>query len=471
MYGDISGYQAKGVGGGRRRQVTGTADFYRRLPSEMKESTKIGIIISFIALFIMIILFLSETYAFLQRNIKSNVAIDINADEILQVNFNVTLYDVHCEFVSVDVWDTLGTNLQNVTKDISKWNLNKDGSIEKFHGRNDHQKQITHQQHSAQELEKQKHMGFVAAVDLTSENIEEFHNEHELVFIDFYSPWCSWCQKLAPTWDIFANEAFRQQLDVGVGKVDCVAQNELCKEERIVAFPSLRWFQEGKAIMPDYKGERTVSALLQFARFKIDAYEDDEYDDEDDGEGHHPGCLVAGHLLVNRVPSHIAMEAKSINHELNSMMTNLTHRVNHFSFGQHDGLFMSQLLHVLPIVNAIPEAEKRSDPMKDKLFPTNVFHQAFHHHMKVISTHVPFLFSSGIVYQVLAESQVVIYKEMEMPEIKFIWDISPMSVSLEEEGRRWYDYITSLFAIIGGTYTTLGLINKVMLNIFKPKTY
>lgn len=47
--------------------------------------------------------------------------------------------------------------------------------------------------------------------------------------------------------------------------------------------------------------------------------------------------------------------------------------------------------------------------------------------------------------------------------------MSPMSVNLKKEGRRWYEYLTSLFAIIGGTYTTLGLINATLLRIFKPK--
>jgi hypothetical protein len=243
----------------------------------------------------------------------------------------------------------------------------------------------------------------------------------------------------------------------------------LCKDERIMAFPTLRWYQEGKAIMPDYKGDRSVEKLLEYAKNKIDAFTDDEYEDEE--EEHHPGCLVAGQLIVNRVPSHLLMEAKSVNHELNSMMTNLTHRINDFSFSKPGSPFMGQLLHVLPFFNAIPDAEKRSNPMKGKYYPTYHLHQAFHHHMKVVSTHVPFLFSSGLVYQVLAESQLVMYEEMEMPEIKFIWDLSPMSVYLVEEDRYWYDYLTSLCAIIGGTYTTLGLINKLILNIFKPKAF
>jgi hypothetical protein len=38
-----------------------------------------------------------------------------------------------------------------------------------------------------------------------------------------------------------------------------------------------------------------------------------------------------------------------------------------------------------------------------------------------------------------------------------------------KSGRKWYDYLTSLSAIIGGTFTTLGLIDAVLFKVFKPK--
>ena len=69
----------------------------------------------------------------------------------------------------------------------------------------------------------------------------------------------------------------------------------------------------------------------------------------------------------------------------------------------------------------------------------------------------------------MQESQLVFYDVQEIPEIKFLWDMSPMSVSLTKEGQPWYEYTTNLLAIIGGTYTTLGLINATLLRIFKPK--
>ena len=30
--------------------------------------------------------------------------------------------------------------------------------------------------------------------------------EHKFTFVNFYAPWCIWCQRLEPTWEAFAEE-------------------------------------------------------------------------------------------------------------------------------------------------------------------------------------------------------------------------------------------------------------------------
>ena len=253
--------------------------------------------------------------------------------------------------------------------------------------------------------------------------------------------------------------------------MDCVEHSQMCKDERVMAFPTLRWYENGKSVMPDYRGDRTVDALIEYSKKRVNKAEGDgDDDDESDVEEieHHPGCQVSGHLMVNRVPGNLHMEAKSTNHAINSAMTNLTHRVNHLSFGTPGGL---QGHYLGWMFNAIPENYKHTNPMQDKMYLTKHFHQAWHHHMKIVSTHIDYIFGRNMVlYQILEESQLVLYQIQEIPEIKFLWDMSPMSVNVTKEGRPWYDYMTNLLAIIGGTYTTLGLINATLLRIFKPKT-
>ena len=56
-----------------------------------------------------------------------------------------------------------------------------------------------------------------------------------------------------------------------------------------------------------------------------------------------------------------------------------------------------------------------------------------------------------------------------LSEAKFTYDLSPIAVSYSMKTRHWYDYFTSVMAIIGGTFTTLGLIDATLYKVFKPK--
>lgn len=199
-----------------------------------------------------------------------------------------------------------------------------------------------------------------------------------------------------------------------------------------------------------------------------DDYEYGGADPEFDPE-HHPGCRVSGHVRVRRVPGTLHLSAASPNHAIHGAATNLTHRVHALSFGAPDGPGQRpdylQWIHVLL---RAPAHVRRFNPMDGKFYPSRAAHQAFHHHMKVVTSFIDFIFVTP-VYQILEESQVVLYDAREVPEIKFLWDMSPVSIVMTMEGKRWYEYLTSLLAIVGGTYTTLGLINATLLRIFKFK--
>ena len=46
-------------------------------------------------------------------------------------------------------------------------------------------------------------------------------------------------------------------MPIGVGQVDCVENSKLCQEQKIAAFPTIRWFQEAKGVL---------DAVLAFTR-------------------------------------------------------------------------------------------------------------------------------------------------------------------------------------------------------------
>ena len=267
-----------------------------------------------------------------------------------------------------------------------------------------------------------------------------------------------------------------------------MAEADLCREAKVLAFPTLRWYQRGEAVSPDYKMDRTVSAMTSFSKRRLEM--DEKYKDwesktpnadEEERDSkrklylqnrpEHPACQISGHLMVNRVPGNFHIEANSKNHNLNAAMTNLSHVVHHLSFGE-PLLTQKASRGVQRILKQVPDEHQQFSPLDNQKFVTKDFHQAFHHYIKVVSTHLNMGTSKSkklTTYQFLEQSQVVFYDDVKVPEARFSYDLSPMSVVVEKKGRKWYDYLTSLCAIIGGTFTTLGLIDATLYKVLKPK--
>jgi len=152
----------------------------------IKKATTLGAFMSLCAMLVMTILFLSETFAFLHTIMATTIALDENDQPQIRLNFNITLLDLHCDYVSVDVWDTLGTNRQNVTKNIEKWQLDEYGTRRIFSGRNRDVREVINEEHY--ETLEELHADGEQAVELTNENFSPFVHGHEMTFIDFYAP-------------------------------------------------------------------------------------------------------------------------------------------------------------------------------------------------------------------------------------------------------------------------------------------
>jgi protein disulfide-isomerase-like protein len=446
----------------------------------------------------MTILFVSETLAFARSNIVTSITLDEDTQPQMRLNFNVTFLDLNCDYVAVDVLDSLGSNRQNVTKNVEKWQLDSDGNRRIFSGRNRETREVKYEVHD----ENEEHEG--KAVELNKGNFDQFMKDHELAFVDFYAPWCMWCQRLHPTWQKVAGQVEEKNMPVGIAEVNCVTEADLCRDQKIQAFPTLRWYREGTPEFPDYKQDRTSAALSGHVKRKLEMNEKyknwetkaaasgnkdkDRAPKRPIGRPDHPGCQVSGHLMVNRVPGNFHVEARSKNHNLNAAMTNLTHRVNHISFGEP---VLTHHRKEKRILKQVPEEFKQFTPMDGDMFSTSKYHQAHHHYIKVVSTQFDmsgngkddsgehtgkkaillkdYKFMS--TYQFLEQSQLVYYEDMDVPEARFSYDISPMSVLVQKENRKWYDYVTSLCAILGGTFTTLGLIDATLYRALKAKKY
>ncbi|KAM5151590.1 dnaJ homolog subfamily C member 10 [Mantella aurantiaca] len=86
-------------------------------------------------------------------------------------------------------------------------------------------------------------------------------NSGQVWFINFYSPRCSHCHDLAPTWREFAKE-----MDglIRIGAVNCGDDRMLCRSRGINSYPSLYIFKPGMSPVK-YFGDRLTDHLVNFA--------------------------------------------------------------------------------------------------------------------------------------------------------------------------------------------------------------
>jgi len=493
------------------RKWAAKLDMYRKVPVDLLEGSKQGSFISWMAIFTILLLFYKETRDYFTANIRPHLMLDRRPKlsstdhvELIRADFNITMMDLHCDYVEVDVVSVLGVN-QNVTKDIRKYPIDANGVMDRFARRNAKQHDIDVAMFDKLVVEtlEDLHQDGVEAVNLDEQTLAYALNEYSLVFVDFFASWCSHCQVLAPTWEVFArvmndvseeseaetkeaeNKADRKEAKalptpVLVGKVDCVSQHALCMNNEIYAYPTLRLFVEGKRYKyGDYNGHRTVIDLIHFLKASEDTMKNDGslpmdklkaavewHLDVSPEEKHwtealersrhhlkkqtwdpksHPGCQISGSLLLQRVPGNFYIQAFSPHHDLNPYMTNVSHEIHQLSFSTANDGKKKKHLGLLPKDFSV----KSLSPFDGNVYVTRELHEAYHHYVKLVTTNDKF-------FQVLQSTQLATYTSTEVPEAKFIIDLSPIAVLYRDESRGWYDYLTSVMAIIGGTFTVVG---------------
>ena len=266
--------------------------------------------------------------------------------------------------------------------------------------------------------------------------------------------------------------------------MDCAEQSSLCRKHDIRAYPTLRLFANGEPFDGgEYEGHRTVLDMVQYLKMAEEKLGKDKkisserlssalerhldlevpleerhwdeafermkkhYHDISWDPNEHLGCQLSGSLLLNRVPGNFYIQAYSPAHDLAPHMTNCSHEIHSLSFIPTN---IDRRKNSGPLPRNFYQS---TTPMNGNVYITQNLHEAYHHYIKLIST-------NGNSFQVLQSSQLASYQQDNTPEAKFIIDLSPIAVSYERASRKWYDYVTSLMAIIGGTFTIVGFLES-----------
>ena len=198
-------------------------------------------------------------------------------------------------------------------------------------------------------------------------------------------------------------------------------------------------------------------------------------------EEQHQGCQLSGFLLVERSPGNFHIQARSSNQEFEASMTNVSHMVNSLTIGDpmvatflnpeknfwNPGKGKGKKSKSKAEMVVPPEVLPKINPMDGYAYVNEDLHESYHHYLKLVPTQVEG-FSVGNrqlrMFQIMSNTQLSYYEnEQKIPEAKFQYDFSPIAVTYKSRrNRHWYQYITSIMAIIGGVFTVVGMFESTI---------
>ena len=385
---------------------------------------------------------------------KTAIVLDKSLESKLQINFNVTLHALACRYASLDIADVMGTHLQNVTSNIIKTRIDRDGRV-LGRAAKDAKKLVYAEPRGAPEHVPQ------VSPELSQKDFMSAVTAKKLVMVNFYAPWCPWSRRLTPVWE----EAFHEIMktpegnDVSFGKVDCTGQEgqDLCQAQHVHAFPTIKIYRRHNPHSREqYVGDRTHEALEKFVLENVHDADASEALREGDSEmgGDGEGCTMRGVVFVNRVPGNFHISAHSRSHSFQPGRLNMSHTVGYMSFGR---MLSPAQTRLLP-----KEGANGFSVLANSAHLALVQNTTLEHYLKVV--HTTYQLSRGKLldtYQYTVNNNN--YQDgASLPSAVFSYDLSPMQVVVTEEREAFASFLTQICAIIGGVFTVTGLLDSVV---------
>ena len=253
----------------------------------MVESSLLGGTLSIGASIFIAFLLIAEFRSYMRFESESVMVVDRSPHgEMLRVNFNISFPALSCEYATLDVSDALGSKKLNLTKTVRKAPIDAESLVKVGCGIEDFQRPEPKYDEFEPGFDGDEPFDEADFAKPLDEASWDAHmNHYDVVIVNFFAPWCHWCQQLAPTWEAVTQVVHQKYPEadgrIRMAKVDCVANGALCQKHQITAFPSIRIFIHGTDDVVDsvgrhnhlaYYGDRTTEALTTLAEQAAEAH-------------------------------------------------------------------------------------------------------------------------------------------------------------------------------------------------------
>ncbi|KAJ9458517.1 Protein disulfide-isomerase 5-4 [Diplonema papillatum] len=423
-------------------------DGYRSIHADLTRKTTLGGVLTCLAIVLCNVLFMEQARGFLNGGTGNNVRLLDSASFTVDLNFDVTLLDLPCEFTALGVYDSLGHDLVAARTVVNE----SGGVIVQNPGAS------SYTEDELDELEAQQNPDVVDLLTRAKtepsgaslNDITEVTHLADFVLVMFKVDWCPYCRRIAPEYGSYTRRVNEGTIDLSemvkgkggdrwsfrVAQVDCEANKQVCTGEGISAFPTLRLYKRGHFV--EFKSDVRASVLNEF----IAGHAAEHHRSLTTRHAQFAtGCRLKGTIAVPATPGVLRIGPKAhlpkLNQSVSVSYVNVSHVVNHLYFGRR----------------------RRWSLLDGRPFVMDALHRAPVLYVNVVST----VSASGRQSFSMTHSQRTAHLEdHEVPLIKVYYDVSPIEVVQYTTAPSFYHFITSALGVVGGTSAVMRLLHDVL---------